>query len=68
MKDTSSNETSEISSQNDTNKVPYEEIIAQYNVICKSLPKVKARSKARDKSMKYLYRKLKSLEKIAELF
>lgn len=68
VQDTSSDETSETLPANDISKVPYEEIIAQYNAICKSLPKVKARSKARDKSMKSLYRKLKSLEKIAELF
>ncbi len=65
---TSSDETSESESITDAVKAPYGEIIAHYNAICKSLPKVKARSKARDKSMKSLYRKLKSLEKVTELF
>jgi hypothetical protein len=63
-----SDETSESESKNDTSKVTYDEIIDYYNSICKSLPKVKARSKTRDKTIKAFYIKLKSIEKIKELF
>lgn len=59
---------SESESKNDSSKVTYEEIIDYYNSICKSLPKVKARSKTREKSIKAFYIKLKSIEKIKELF
>lgn len=62
----SSDETSETPSQSD--KTPYEEILLAFRSTCKSLPKVMARTKRRDKAMKSLYKDLGSLEKIQELF
>lgn len=49
-------------------KVPYEEIIDMFNTSCKSLPKVKARSKGRDKSIKSLFRRCGNLDNIKNFF
>ena len=68
MEEITSYKASESESKNDSSKVTYEEIIDYYNSICKSLPKVKARSKTREKTMKAFYIKLKSLEKVKEVF
>ncbi|MEW8956959.1 hypothetical protein [Clostridium sp.] len=51
-------------------RVPYDEIIALYNSVCKSLPKAKARNDKRDRAMKRLWKNkmFNSLEKLQELF
>ncbi|NRT32415.1 hypothetical protein BJV38_005000 [Clostridium beijerinckii] len=50
-----------------TDKVPYEIIIDLFNSICKSLPRVKARNKTRDKHIKTMYKALGS-DRVKELF
>ncbi|AWK52231.1 hypothetical protein DIC82_15040 [Clostridium beijerinckii] len=47
--------------------VPYELIINMFNSTCKSLPRVKARNKTRDKHIKTIFRSL-GINKIKELF
>ena len=47
--------------------VPYELIINMFNSTCKSLPRVKARNKTRDKHIKTMFKKL-GIDKIKELF
>ncbi len=47
--------------------VPYELIINMFNSTCKSLPRVKARNKTRDKHIKTMFREL-DINKIKELF
>lgn len=47
--------------------VPYELIINMFNSTCKSLPRVKARNKTRDKHIKTIFRAL-GINKIKELF
>jgi len=49
-------------------KIPYSLIVEKYNAICKSLPKVKARTKARDRAMKSIYKTFKTIEKIEDVF
>ncbi|MFL7796622.1 hypothetical protein OIM93_06875 [Clostridium chauvoei] len=64
------NQSNNIYSQDDEssdNRVPYNEIIKLFNDICKSLPKVRARSKVRDKKIKSMFREL-GIENIQELF
>jgi hypothetical protein len=50
-----------------TDKVPYQIIIDLFNSTCKTLPKVKARNKTRDKCIKSMFKALGS-EKVKELF
>lgn len=47
--------------------VPYELIINMFNSTCKSLPRVKARNKTRDKHIKTMFRSL-GIDKIKEVF
>lgn len=48
-------------------RIPYENIINLFNATCKTLPKVKARNKARDKKIKNMFREL-GLENIEIVF
>lgn len=48
-------------------RTPYKHIIDLFNATCKSLPKVMARNKARDKKIKNMYKEL-GLEKIEIVF
>lgn len=50
-----------------TERTPYDFIINLFNSTCKSLPKVKARNKTRDKHIKTMFRRL-GIDKIKELF
>lgn len=50
-----------------TDKVPYGNIIDLFNSTCKSLPKVEARNKTRDKHIKTMFKAL-GIDKIKELF
>lgn len=50
-----------------TERAPYDYIIDLFNSTCKSLPKVKARNKTRDKHIKTMFKSL-GIEKITELF
>lgn len=57
------------SSDSVSSKVPFNQIIDLFNKTCKSLPKVKARSKQRDKMIKALWRRSgESLSKLEEYF
>jgi hypothetical protein len=47
--------------------VPYELIINMFNSTCKSLPRVKARNKTRDKHIKTMFRSL-GIDRVKELF
>jgi hypothetical protein len=51
-----------------TDKTPYGEIIELYNNFCKSLPQVKARSKQRDKMIKYFWKRMQSIKNIQAFF
>ncbi len=50
-----------------TEKVPYEKIIDLFNSTCKSLPKVMARNKTRDKRIKTMYKAI-GMENIKQAF
>lgn len=56
-----------ISDDTSDSRTPYLEIINLFNATCKSLPKVKARNKARDKKIKNMFKEL-GLENIGIVF
>lgn len=56
-----------ISDDTSDGRIPFTEIIDLFNATCKSLPKVKARNKARDKKIKNMFKEL-GLENIKIIF